>query len=291
MIMTDTASLRDYYVEIKRGNIPGHSIVHKFGNNIIVPNGTWALVSPVSLASATPGSGSPVRIKAGGNVADDANGAGCRSIELVGINTDFEEVSEIMTTSGTGISATSVNSYWRLHRLKAIDVGTYGVSNTDVITFENADGSADRALMRAEEGQSQHAMWSSPSGQTAYLMEIKVDADTTKPADFRVITRERYDIVIAPMMSSRLKILFDGVAGSMSLEPKTPNIELPALTDIWVEARGAGNSTEVSVDMEILLIDPSLEVPSTIQADVLAALSGDGGMPSLNNQDSYIIRS
>lgn len=259
--MSDAANLKEFYIEVRRGNIPRHRIVHKFGNNIIVANGVWSLVSPVSIASAMPASGSRVRIKAGGNADDTVDGLGCRSVELIGINENFEEVSEIITTSGTGISASSIHSYWRLHRLKATDVGTYGGANNGVITFENINGDADRLLLRASEGQSQHGMWSTPVGKTAYVLGIYVESDGAKAADFRLLVRKNYDIVTTPMHSVRLKIFFDGVMGQTTSRTKTPSIELPEKTDIWISARGGGAQTEVSVDIEILLIDnPVVEI-------------------------------
>lgn len=253
--MSDAANLKEYLVEVRRGNIPGHSIVHKFGDNPMVINGVWSLVSPVSQNEAMPASGSPVRIKAGGNVADDINGTGCRTIEIIGINTDFEEVSEIIETNGNSVSISSIHSYWRLHRIKSIDVGAYGNNNVGILTLENINGSSDRLLLRAGEGQSQHGMWSSPHGKTSYVLGIDIESDSSKAADFRVCVRENYNIVVAPMKAMRVRIFFSGVIGQGTSKTKTPIISLPPMSDIWITAKGGGANTAVSVDIEILVID------------------------------------
>ncbi len=244
---------KDYFVEVRRGNIEGHTIVNKFGRNVGVPNGVWQLVSLSSPSGAFPVSGSPVRIKAGGDAADTANGAGARAVTLIGINSTLTEVSETLTTSGSGASAYTTNSFWRIYRAFVSSVGTYGVNNTGDITIENA---LDDALtITADEGQTQHGAYTIPTGKVGYLLTVDIDTDATKRADFRLFVRENFNDVAVPMSPSLVKLHWDGVLGPISYRPRSPSIILLALSDIWIEAEGDGANTDVSVDFEILLID------------------------------------
>ena len=34
----------DFLIEVAKGNVAGHSLVHKFGRNAAVPNGSWEFV-------------------------------------------------------------------------------------------------------------------------------------------------------------------------------------------------------------------------------------------------------
>ena len=80
-------------------------------------------------------------------------------------------------------------------------------------------------------------------------------ADAGKAADFRLFVRENLTQTQYPMASKRLKLYFDGVLGQASYETSSPTIIIPALSDIWIESRGGGAGTEVSVNFEILLVD------------------------------------
>lgn len=247
---------KDFFVEVRLGNIPGYSIVHKFGRNDSVPNGTWTLVSLSSPSGTFPISGSPVRIKAGGDAADIATGAGAREITVIGIDTNLAEVSETITTSGAGASAYTMASFWRTYRSFVSSVGTYGVNNTADIIIENA---LDALTIVAGEGQTQHGAYTIPIGKVGYLLGVDIDTDATKRADFRLFIRENFNDVAVPMSPSQVKLHWDGVLGAIHYRPHSPSVIIPALSDIWIEAEGAGGNTDVSVDFEILLVDDQSE--------------------------------
>lgn len=259
--------------QVRRGHILGHSIVQKFGRDSDVMNGVWGLVSPHSSADAMPASGSPVRIKAGGDVADTADGAGARSVLITGITDSFIEASEIILPSGIGVSQPTSGVFWRVYRAKVMDVGTYGAANTDDMIIETANGSSDRVAIIADEGHTQHAAFSIPSGSIGYLTSLHVQVDSSKAASIRVFTRENFNVVTAPMSSKNLKLFYDGILGTLHYVPDAPNIIIPGMADIWVEARGGGANTEVSIEMEILIIDESLEIDFASPNDIIIALS------------------
>lgn len=245
-------SYKNFYLEVMLGNLPGHSMIQKFGRNDSILNNVWDLVSPTGPSGAFPASGTPVRIKAGGNVADTANGAGAREITIIGIDTDLVEVSETIITAGANASAYTIASFWRVYRVYVSSVGTYAGNNASDIIIENGEIAA---VILAGEGQTQHAGFSIPSGKTGYLIHVEIMVDANKSADIRIFTRENFTNTTAPMSPKRLKLYFDGILGHMEIQPHSPMLILPAVSDIWFEARGSGAGTEVSVDFEILLID------------------------------------
>jgi hypothetical protein len=247
--------IKDFFVETSQGNIAGHSIVHKYGRNDSIANGVWSLVSSTNIDLSLPSSGSPARIKVSGNVLDTANGSGAREVTVVGIDDTLEEVSETIATSGSGVSAMTTSNFWRIYRAYASEVGTYGGANSGDITIEAADGTRDIIVITSGEGQTQHGAYSVPSGKVGYLLSVHMMADAAKAADFRLFTRENFIDTVAPMSPKRLRLFFDGVLGDVVHKAVTPGPVLPALTDIWVEARGSTGSSEVSVDFEILLVD------------------------------------
>lgn len=245
----------DFLIEVQSGNIARYSMLHKFGRNDNIPSGGWALISPSSPSGAFPASGVSVRVKASGNAADTDGGAGAREITVIGLDTNLMEVSETIVTSGINVSLSTTTSFWRVYRAFVSAVGAYTSANTGNIVIEDSDGINDMLTINADEGQTQHGAYSVPIGKTGYLMSVDIDTDGIKAADFRLFVRENLTNTEAPMSPKRLVLYWDGVLGQTTYRPRSPNLILPALTDIWIEARGSGANTEVSIDFEILLID------------------------------------
>jgi len=246
---------QDFLIEVQKGNVAGHSMVHKFGRNDAVPNGSWAIVSLGALPAAFRSSAATMRVKAGGNAADTAAGAGATEVTIQGIDSGFAETAEAVATAGASASSATTASFWRVHRAWVSGVGTYGAANTGIVTIEDSAGAADMMQIGADEGQSQHTCWTVPTGKKAYLLSVHVSVDSKKIVNVRVFTRKSIDDTSAPMPSKRLKLFWDGLAGVFNYRPAGPEVTLDGKEDLWVEAWGDGAAAEVSVDFELLVVD------------------------------------
>lgn len=247
---------RDFLIEVQKGNIAGHSIVHKFGRNATVPNGTFEGVNQLSTTFNFLTAATTVRVKAGGNAADTFNGAGARGVTVEGLDDTGAFAIETIVTAGASASSATSTSFWRVFRVYVSSCGTYGASNTAQIIIENSGGGTDLISIATGEGQSKYGAYAIPLGKTGYLLDVLVEADAAKAADFRVCTRaDLTDASSAPFAGVRVMLYFDGVLGQATIDPHSPIFSLPALSDIWVDAEGGGAGTEVSCDFEILLVD------------------------------------
>ena len=247
---------RDFLIEVQKGNIAGHSMVHKFGRNPSVPNASFEGVNQLSATFNFLTAATTVRIKAGGNAADTAAGAGAREITIEGLDNTGAAATETIATAGAAASSATSTSFWRVFRASVSSCGTYGAANTAAVIIENSGGGTDLITILTEEGQSKYGAYAIPLGKTGYLLDVLVEADAAKAADFRVCTREDLtDASSAPFSAVQVKLYFDGVLGQAAIDPHSPIFSLPALTDIWIEAEGGGAGTEVSCDFEILLVD------------------------------------
>jgi hypothetical protein len=246
---------RDFLIEVQKGNIAGHAMVHKFGRNDAVASGSWEHISLLSGATAFRSSAATMRVKAGGDAADTAAGAGATEVTIEGIDSAFAETSEAVATNGALASSATTASFWRVHRAWVSGVGTYGAANTGAITIEDSASAADMLLIGAGEGQSQYAGWTVPASKTAYLLSVHVTVDATQRADIRCFTRNTIDDTSAPMPSKRLKLYWDGVVENFVYRPMGPELSIAEKSDIWFEAQGSGGATEVSCDFELLVVD------------------------------------
>ncbi len=255
--MIGTASYsRSFLIDVQRGKIPGHSMVHKFGRSISVANGSWSHLSmlPFTVANFRT-SAVAMRVKAGGNAADTAAGAGAREITIQGIDDSFNEVAEAVATAGGTASSATSTLFWRVHRAWVSSIGTYTGANTGLVTIEDSAGGQDFVVIVADEGQTQYTGWTVPVGKTAYLISLHLNVDSNKTSNIRLFTRENIDTVSAPMSSKRLKLFFDGVQGPLSYKPEGPELEISAKSDIWVEGYGDGATSHITCDFELLVVN------------------------------------
>jgi len=238
---------------IRRGLVTGASIVHKFGRNPAVPNGSWAGILTSSAQFVWLTAASAVRVKAGGNSADTSNGAGARTVTIQGLSATGAEVTATVTLAGASASAATTQTFLRVYRAWVETAGTYTGNNTGNVVIETTGGTA-LIQITAGEGQTQYCAYTIPLGKTGYLANVTVQADSLKPADFRLFTRGPCTTVTAPFPAKRLKYYWDGISGKASSQTRTSILAMPALTDIWIEAQGS-SATEATADMEIILFD------------------------------------
>jgi len=245
----------DFLVEIQKGNVPGHTVVHKFGRNDAVGasfEGIHLLSGTFNFLTAA----STVRIKAGGNAADTAAGVGAQAITVEGLNNSLADASESIEAAGASASSATSASFWRVFRayITPARAGAYGGANTAAVVIENSAGGTDLISIGAGEGQSQYAAYAVPTGKTGYLLSAHVTTDGVKAADISVNTRANLDDFSTPFEPARQRLYWDGILGSFAYIPRSPEFSIAGGTDIWFNAK-AGASTEVSVDFEVLLVD------------------------------------
>ena len=247
----------DFYAEVQKGNVPGHSIIHKFGHNSATANGSWQGVLDVAAQFPFVTAAATVRVKAGGNAADTAAGAGAQAVTVEGLDDTGAVASETIELAGASASAVTTTLFWRVNRMSIATLrsGAYGGANTAAIVLENGTGGTDLITMLAGGGQSQYAAYAIPLGKTGYLNSIVLTSESSKASNFRMITRVNLTDFTTPFAPKLTKAEWTGIAGMVILRPASPRLVLPALTDIWFDAYGAGAITEVSVNFEILLVD------------------------------------
>ena len=255
--MTLLPSITEQFLcAVREGIVPGYSVVHKFGRNDAVPNGTWAFVDLLGHTAWPLSAASTVRVKAG-NAADAAAGAGAREVAVQGIvDSTFLEETEVLVPNGASAGVAGSKSFWRVHRAWVSEVGTYGGANTGDVVIENSAGGTDLIQIGADEGQSQFAGFTVPEGKTGYLASVAVTVDGSQPADLRCFVRQAIDVTSgAGMQAKRLKLFWDGISAPFSFGPKSPAASVPEKSDIWFEARAGAGGSAVSVDFELLIVD------------------------------------
>jgi len=253
--ITRVGTSEPFELQIARGQVAYHKSVYKFGNNAAVANVTetiWqqgGLYSYLSAASV---------LKVSSSSANDTSaGTGARTVELFGLDGDYNEINELVTLNGqTAVNTTQ--SYLRINRMIVRSAGSGGYNagviyaGTGTVTAGvpaniyatiNGDGT-NQTLM---------ALWTVPAGYTGYLMQYDVSNGTTSntPAVCKLTLVARpYGEVF---QSKDVKSLTTGMHIENSL---VVPIKFTEKTDIEVRAVSSSASVifDISAAFEIIYI-------------------------------------
>ncbi len=113
-----------FELEVAKGNVPGHSVINKFGRNTDVTaaediwgaGGNWTQVTAACTSNF-----------ASSSASDTAAGTGARTLTIYGIDGSYADVSETLTLNGTSNVATA-NSYWHIYRALVATAGSGGTA-------------------------------------------------------------------------------------------------------------------------------------------------------------------
>ena len=170
-----------FNLQVARGQIAYHYSVFKFGFNPDVddsPETVWAEGGLYSYLSAA------TVLKISSSSADDASaGTGARTVELQGLDGDYNQISETVTLNGqTAVNTTK--SFLRIYRMVVKTAGT-GAQNAGVIyagtgTVTLGVPANKYATIAIGDNQTLMALWTVPAGHTAYLLQTDVTVATTQ---------------------------------------------------------------------------------------------------------------
>ena len=253
--ITRIGTSEPFELQVARGQVAYHESVYKFGNNAAVANVTetiWqqgGLYSYLSAASV---------LKVSSSSANDTSaGTGARTVELFGLDGDYNEINELVTLNGqTAVNTTQ--SYLRINRMIVRSAGSGGYNagviyaGTGTVTTGvpaniyatiNGDGT-NQTLM---------ALWTVPAGYTGYLMQYDVSNGTSSntPAVCKLTLVARpYGEVF---QSKDVKSLTTGMHIENSL---VVPIKFTEKTDIEVRAVSSSASVifDISAAFEIIYI-------------------------------------
>lgn len=227
--------------------------IHKYGANSAVGTTTEDIWTVGGIYGGWLTVAEKIQIKAGGSADDDAGGLGARTIKVFGLDENFNEVSEVLTTAGVSAGQQSSAKFSRVYRALIETCGTYGGSNFGNVDIETVGGTL-MARIDASSGQTEMGIFTVPAGKTGYIAALMFNVDSNKTVSFRGRYRERADVVTAPFGPSNVAVRIDVAAGPVPV-PISAWPVLPEKTDFWIEGEAEAGSAPVSVFFDVLLVD------------------------------------
>ena len=255
---------RDFYMEVAKGNIAGHSLVHKFGHNDAVGTTYVPIAQGGIYRTPQPAAATTLRVKAG-NTNDTAAGSGAREVTVQGLDETGAVVTEALATAGLSASAATSATFIRFFRAWVSDSGTYATqtagSHAAAIVIENSAGTQDWGTITATGfpvAQSEIGAYSVPAGFDAYLLSTIIFTDTAKTTNLIFFRRESILDAAAPY--DGMRIVFDVTleGGQTQYKPVSPQGPFTGPCDLGYMGKIDAGTASVHVDFDLLLVDQSI---------------------------------
>jgi len=230
-----------FYLQVARGQIENHKHVFKFGFNPDI-NGTEETIWDVGGIYAYPASAVTMTATTTAGVPATDNGV---KITIVGLDADYNEVSQEITLAGSG-TATTTQTFLRVFR--AFVSGSQ--APTDDVNITN--GGTTYARVTLNDNQTLMAVWTVPAGYTAYFLAGSISLGTANINQYltaRLIAR-----LSGGVFRTQQKVTLD--SGSFQQEYLIP-LEFPEKTDIEARAVSSGSNNAVSATFDIIYIKNS----------------------------------
>ena len=236
--ITQIGTSEPFELQVARGQIPGHTALHKFGAVPEMSQNTtgtvWDVDDTLYPWSAF-GAGSTLLVDRAS--ASDAG----KTITVIGLDANYREISENVTlTAATGNSTTQ--TFVRVFRAYM-----YNGSDTNVGNIDIKVSTTVVARITAGKGQTLMGVYTVPAGYTAYLtqgvMSVKSGADAT--GDFFV----RY----GGQTAFRIAHTFEVASAEYFYAFHVP-FALPEKSDIDIRASVRSNNARITAAFDAYLI-------------------------------------
>lgn len=247
----------EFYVEVAKGNIPKHSLIHKFGAGNLTTT-----LAPVTLGGfyRVPTTATALEFVSS-NVNDTSAGSGAREVTIIGLDASWNEVIQTVPTNGTTAVALSTNLI-RLYRWYVSSSGTYATQSTGshagTLTIQESGGGAvwsEIGITPFPLGQSEIACYTVPIGYTAYLLTKTVSVDSVKSVDVYFFQRPNANDVTTPYSGTMRMIEKEiGVTGSIDFRIVSPKGPFVGPCDLGFMGKSSAGTADVSAEFELLLV-------------------------------------
>jgi len=181
----------EFYLDVAAGNISGISNLSKFGYNHQISSTAFETIWEGS--NAYPWQTVADQLEVLSSSANDTSaGTGARTVELEGLDSSWNLLTETVTMNGT-TAVTTTGSFLRIFRARVVTAGT-GLINTGDITIRDQDTSTTRAIITNSVGKSMGqtlmAIYTVPAGKTAYLININFSSGKDLEQEYRLMARD-----------------------------------------------------------------------------------------------------
>lgn len=240
----------DFFLAVAKGDFTGYSNVSKFGYNAAVTSIAYESIWEGS--NAYPWQTVADQLEVLSSSANDTSaGTGARTVELEGLDSSWNLLTETVIMNGT-TAVTTTASFLRIFRARVVTAGT-SLRNEGDITIRDQDTSTTRALITngptSSFGQSLMAVYTIPAGKTGYVININFSSAKDLEQEYRLMARDN----TVANAAWNVKEFMTGRGGFSDFIKRGIN-KYTEKTDLDLQVISSANSA-VGGGFEIILID------------------------------------
>ena len=240
----------DFALQVSRGQIPGHRNVTVFGFNPDVDT-TEATVWPHTGLIPHPTAALPMSVSSS-NAADTSAGTGARTVLIQGLDSGYNEISEVVTLNGQ-TAVTTANSYIRINYMSVATAGS-GLSAAGNINIGTGTVTAGVPatlynLIKFNYNNTVTGHYTVPAGHTAFLMQGLFSAGQSI-GDTQIQGRLLASGIDGIRRTAAITTLNNGVADYAFEFP----LLIPEKSDIEATGLGSANNNACSSMFILLLV-------------------------------------
>ena len=242
-------AVTDPYLEISKGNVPGHTRIHKFGHNEALSTNFESIWSGSNIY-VYPAAATLMNLTST-DVDDLMGDTGAWNVTIYGLDAGYNQINETVALNGQTRVPTTLQ-YLRVYRMIVRNVGATGWNEGIIYlgTGVTAAGVPTNkyAIIDANYGQTMMTTYTIPEGYTGYLIRVGITSYTANKA-FEVYLRTR-----STGESWLRKEEYHMASGQSVEHPFTPPMPIEAHTDIQFMGKVdvAGGVTEVNYDLVLV---------------------------------------
>jgi hypothetical protein len=242
-----------FELQVARGQIDRHKIVHVFGHNPDVDTNGQETIWTYGGILTHPSTALQMKVSSN-NANDTAAGTGARTVIVYGLDANFDEVQEVVTLNGqTAVTMTA--SLLRVNSVMVASTGTDSPVDSNIGQIFVGTGTVTAGVpatvyghIAAHEGQSLTAHYTVPRNYTAYIRFGSISSGTQGGSAYVV---------------GRLKIHINNFAVTGAVVSLSSNsipfpFDLPIKVNekscISATAETSANNEQVSASFQLLLI-------------------------------------
>lgn len=249
----------DFGLEASKGNVPSHSIIHKFGRNSAVSS-TFVPICSGGFYR-TPTSNTALEVVSS-SANDTSTGTGARQITYEGLQSSGGNLVVVTNTlSMNGTTAVALpDSLIRLYRWYVSESGTYASqsagSHAGNLTIRVSGGGATWSTIPLNGfpvSESQIGAYTVPTGYTAYVGQITFSVESDKEAEILMFKRNGVLNTTAPYDAMRLVTEINSAKGTSTIYFDAP-LKFEEETDVGFMGKLKSGTGPMTIDFEIKLV-------------------------------------
>ena len=241
----------DFLTEIKKGNIPGHTLISLIGRNPAIGAAFEDMWGPGGVQVLATGAESWEMVCASAN--DTAAGSGAQEVTLVYLDDSYAEQIVTVATNG-GTQSFSISDGFRLQSAQVTAVGSTKYNEGD-ITIQVTGGGAVRGLIPFISGDrgfciSHDIHYTVPAGKMAFTVDIV----SSYPKGTDGYARPIISVEGGPeVIGAELPFYQTGT----QLEVHAP-FPLVEKSDLSFQANSLSGTAKLNISISLLIVDSNL---------------------------------